>query len=60
MTPRTPGASAKDAFLPYEPSPKSGHPKNIRSNPVGLQSIIRLFFAPDGRSYVYSFNRTLS
>ena len=30
------------------------------SNPIGLQSIIRLFFAPDERSYVYSFNRTLS
>jgi len=30
------------------------------SNPIGFQSIIRLFYAPDERSYVYSFNRTLS
>ena len=30
------------------------------SNSVGLESVIRLFYAPNERSYVYSFNRTLS
>ncbi len=30
------------------------------SNPIGLQAIIRLFYAANERSYVYSFNRTLS